>query len=110
MNALSQVPYLAELPAHKQLVKNLTYAGVFSLEWDGACKPFTTRTDMPTVRAKAATSCSGTDRQARHPHGSCAKCPTTCVQRLTEQRNLDLLKNYLDMNPDLLDNYSVGAR
>ena len=108
VNALSQVPYLAELPAHKQLVKNLTYAGVFSLEWDGAVAVY--HQDGHADGAGESGNIVLWNGQAGSPSSwFLREVPDDIVQRLTEQRNLDLLKNYLDMNPDLLDNYSVGT-
>ena len=108
VNALSQVPYLAELPAHKQLVKNLTYAGVFSLEWDGAVAVY--HQDSHADGAGESGNIVLWNGQAGSPSSwFLREVPDDIVQRLTEQRNLDLLKNYLDMNPDLLDNYSVGT-
>ena len=108
VNALSQVPYLAELPAHKQLVKNLTYAGVFSLEWDGAVAVY--HQDGHADGAGESGNIVLWNGQAGSPSSwFLREVPDDIVQKLIAQRELDLLKNYLDMNPDLLDNYSVGT-
>ena len=108
VNALSQVPYLAELPAHKQLVKNLTYAGVFSLEWDGAVAVY--HQDGHADGAGESGNIVLWNGQAGSPSTwFLREVPDDIVQKLIAQRELDLLKNYLDMNPDLLDNYSVGT-
>lgn len=108
-NQLSQTAFLSELPVRNQLVKPLTYAGVLSIEWDGAIAVYH---QGGHAEGKGE---SGTILQWNGQAGSPSswylrEVPDELVQRLTDNRELERLKSYLGMNPDLMENYSVGER
>lgn len=108
-NELSQTAFLSEQPERKQLVKLLTYDGVFSIEWENAVAVYH-QENHAEGNGESGKIVLWNGQAGSPSSWYLREVSDELIARLTGNRELEQLKSYLSMNPNLLDNYSVGNR